>query len=59
MKSFLQAEAYNAKFMFDHQEDETYEVTAPLQQLLEKEAIFKWNGRREQSYQKLMRMMNN
>ena len=59
VKSLLQAAAYNAKFAFDHQESETYEeVTAPLRELLSKNATFSWNDRRESSYQTLLRMMN-
>ena len=59
VKSLLQAGAYNAKFAFDHQESETYEeVTAPLRELLSKNATFSWNDMRESSYQTLLRMMN-
>ena len=59
VKSFLQAAAYNAKFAFDHKENQSYEdVTAPLRELLHSGAKFEWNKEREQSYQKLMNMMN-
>ena len=59
VKSLLQAAAYNAKFAFDHQENETYEeVTAPLRELLAKFATFSWDDRRERSFHKLLRMMN-
>lgn len=58
VKSLLQAAAYNAKFAFDHQEDTSYEeVTAPLRELLIKDAKFVWNDRREKSYRTLLRMM--
>ena len=59
VKSLLQAAAYNAKFAFDHQENETYEeVTAPLRELLAKFATISWDDRREHSFHKLLRMMN-
>jgi hypothetical protein len=59
VRSLLQAAAYNAKFAFDHKEDETYEeVTAPLRELLVKGRHFEWDGRKEESYGKLMRMMS-
>ena len=59
VRSLLQAAAYNARFAFDHNEDETYEeVTAPLRELLTKGKHFRWDARRERSYQKLMRMMS-
>ena len=42
VRSLLQATTYNAKYGFDHHEDLTYEeVTAPLRQLLEKDAIYR------------------
>ena len=42
VRSLLQATAYNTKYGFDHHEDLTYkEVTAPLRQLLEKEATYR------------------
>ena len=59
VKSLLQAAAYNAKFAYDHQEAESYEeVTAPLRELLMKEATFSWDDRREESFLKLLKMMN-
>ena len=59
VRSLLQAAAYNAKFAFDHNEDQTYEeVTAPLRELLVKNARFSWNEFRQASYEKLVRMMN-
>ena len=59
IKSLLQAAAYNAKFAYDHSEDETYEeVTAPLRELLKKGVHFSWDERRQKSYLKLVRMMN-
>ena len=59
VKSLLQAAAYNAKFAFDHKGPESYEeVTAPLRELLLKDATFSWNARREQSFQKLLCMLN-
>ena len=40
VRSLLQARAYNAKYGFNHKEDETYEeVTAPLRRLLVKKKI--------------------
>ena len=60
VKSLLQAAAYNAKIAYDHQEAKSYEyeeVTAPLRELLMKEATFSWDDRREESFLKLM-MMN-
>ena len=42
VRSLLQAATYNAKYGFDHHEDLTYEeVTAPLRQLLEKDATYR------------------
>ena len=59
VRSLLQAAAYNAKYAFDHKEDCSYEeATAPLRELLVKDAKFDWNERREQSFQKLLRMLN-
>lgn len=59
VKSFLQAAAFNAKFAFDHLEHMTYEeATAPLRQLLAKNAVFSWNKEREDSFQMLLRMMS-
>ena len=59
VKSLLQAAAYNAKFAYDHQEAESYEkVTAPLRELLMKEATFSSDDRREESFLKLLKMMN-
>jgi len=59
VRSLLQAAAYNAKFAFDHQEEESYEeVTAPLRELLVKDARFVWDKERENSFQTLLRMMN-
>jgi hypothetical protein len=59
VRSLLQAAAYNARFAFDHEEDETYEeVTAPLRELLTKGKHFRWDERREKAYQKLRRMMS-
>ena len=59
VKSLLQAAAYNAKFAFDHQEGISYEeATAPLRQLINKDAVFSWNEEREQSYHTLLRMLN-
>ena len=58
VKSLLQAAAYNAKFLFDHNECMSYEeATAPLRQLLNKNAIFSWNAEREHAYQVLIRML--
>ena len=59
VRSLIQATAYNARFAFDHEEDQTYEqVTAPLRELMGKDSRFSWNSTREKSYQKLMRMMS-
>lgn len=59
VRSLIQAAAYNARFAFDHKEDQTYEeATAPLRELMGKDSRFSWNSTREQSYQKLMRMMS-
>ena len=59
VRSLLQAAAYNARFAFDHSEDQTYEeVTSALRELLVKNARFTWNETRQASYEKLMRMMN-
>ena len=59
VKSLLQAAAFNAKFAFDHREDITYEeATAPLRQLLAKDAVFSWNAEREQSFNMLLRMIS-
>ena len=59
VQSLLQAAAYNTKYGFDHHEDLTCEeVTAPLRQLLEKDATFRWDNAREDSFQTLLRMMN-
>ena len=42
VRSLLQAAAYNAKYGFDHLETKTYEeVTAPLRQLLIKDATYR------------------
>ena len=58
VKSLLQAAAYNAKFCFDHKEDMGYEeATAPLRQLLRKDAVFAWNAEREHAYQVLISML--
>ena len=59
VRSLTQAAAYNARFMFDHKQDATYEeTTAPLRELLIKGTKFEWNKEREEAYQKLMRMMS-
>ena len=59
VKSLLQAAAYNAKFAFDYSGKESYEeVTAPLRELLNKDAKFEWNERRDASFPKLLDMMN-
>ena len=59
IRSFLQAAAYNAKYTFDHQETHTYEeMTKPLRELMVKGAQFSWDGRREQAYQAILRMMS-
>ena len=51
IRSLLQAAAYNTKYGFDHHKDLTYEeVTAPLRQLLEKDATFRWDDTREDSF---------
>ena len=58
-KGFLQAAAYNARYMFDNKEDKTYEVvTKPLRELLVKEATFVWTASREKAYQSLISMMS-
>ena len=50
---------YNARFMFDHNQDTTYEeTTAPLREMLVKGAIFLWDKRRERAYKSLMKMMS-
>ena len=42
VRSLLQAAAYNAKYGFDHHKTKTYkEVTAPLRQLLVKDAAYR------------------
>ena len=59
VKSLLQAAAYNAKFAFDHKGTESYEeVTAPLREMLLKDAVFSWDKRREDSFKKLLNMLN-
>ena len=59
VKSLLQAAAYNAKFAFDHREGVSYEeATAPLRELLVKDARFTWNDTRENSYQMILRMLS-
>ena len=59
MRSFLQACSYNAKFTFDHSQPQTYqEITAPLREMLEKGAKFKWTNIRERSYQSLLRILS-
>ena len=51
--------SYNARFMFDHNQDTTYEeTTAPLREMLVKGAIFLWDKRRERAYKSLMKMMS-
>ena len=58
VKSLLQAAAYNAKFIFDHSENMSYEeATAPLRQLLNKNAVFVWTAEREHAYQVLISML--
>ena len=58
-RSLLQTAAYNAKFPYDHQEVESYEeAIAPLRELLMKEAAFSWDDWREESFLKLLKMMN-
>ena len=59
VRSLLQAAAYNAKYGFKHHETKTYEeVTAPLRQLLVKDATYRWDNDCEDSFQTLLRMMN-
>ena len=59
MRSFLQACSYNAKFAFDHKLSTTYqETTAPLREMLVKDAKFKWLERQENSYKALLSMLN-
>ena len=59
VKSLLQAAAYNAKFVFDHEEDMSYEeATAPLRELLKKGSVFSWNEERERAYQTLVKIIS-
>ena len=59
VKSLLQAAAYNAKFAFDHKHTQSYEeVTAPLRELLVKDAVYSWNTDRERSFRTLLSMLN-
>ena len=59
VRSLLQAAAYNAKYGLDHNAKKTYkEVTAPLRQLLVKDATYRWDDDCEDCFQTLLRMMN-
>ena len=59
IRSELQAAAYNARFSFGHNEDDSYEeVIATLRQMLEKDVRFKWEDTKDQAYRQLLRMMN-
>ena len=59
IRSLLQAAAYNAKYGLDHNEKKTYKkVTAPLRQLLVKDATFRSDDHCEDGFQTLLRMMN-
>ena len=59
MKSLLQAAGYNAKFAFDYSGDQSFEeATAPLRELLEKGANFKWGRRQEESFRAIINMMS-
>ena len=59
VRSFLQAASYNARFSFDHKEGQTYEeATKPLRELMGKNKVFEWTREREDSYQKIVRMMS-
>ena len=59
LRSLLQAEAYNAKYGFNHKEEQSYEeVTAPLHKLLIKAAVFRWDEESDASFQTLILMMN-
>ena len=49
---------YNAKFAFGYKVDKTYEeITELLRQLITKNAKFEWSKVRDQSYQRLIRTM--
>ena len=59
VRSLLQAAAYNARFAFDHKGAKSYEeVTSPLREMLGKGAQFSWTREREDSFQLLLKMMN-
>ena len=59
VKSLLQAAGYNAKFAFDYNGDQSFEeATAPLRELLEKGALFKWGKRQEESFHAVINMMS-
>ena len=48
-----------AKYAYDHKEDCSYEeATAPLREMLAKDAVYEWNEKRERSFQMLLRMLN-
>ena len=58
-RSLVQAASYNTKYGFNHLETKTYEeVTAPLRQLLIKDAAYRWDDGYQDSFQTLLRMMN-
>ena len=59
VRCLLKAAAYNTRYGFDHHENKTYkEVTAPLRQLLIKDAAYRGDDSCEDSFQTLLRMMN-
>ena len=54
VKSFLQMCQYNALFMFNNEDNETYsDITAPLRALLRKGVKFHWSEACQTSFQKL------
>ena len=59
VRSFLMACQYNAKFLFDSPDIcESYEqVTSPLRALLKKDTKFVWGTEQEESYKKLITLM--
>ena len=60
IRSFLMACQYNAKFAFDNHDLGSYEeVTKPLRLMLKKDSVFRWGKQEENSYRKLIAIINN
>ena len=60
VRSLLMACQYNAKFAFDNDIQGSYEdITLPLRKLLRRDAVFRWEAKVEEAYNKLINIISN